>query len=700
MTHELATSDQALDPPTCEFQQCFRTYLPLYNDYTGSSLSLENDIQRPYDSLREIDFARLADVADTCITIADDFEEQLEDVNNRVGTVNGWTGNAADAFRGYLQQFQTGAQKIDEDLEAIADSIGEAVSAGRRVISDYVDAIGDIDFSGFDQPGHIQFMIDVERLIKPVGDVISALLDWLGDLIGVVLPLPGGHGGLLGMAEDLVMDAFGDVVDWILDTLGFSVDGFLVWIAGKVREYLDASFKGPFDTNLHLLHDAVAAATTGIQDAFQPMIYAATAVAENPFAALPVPPVDDPDQPPASQPPGGTRDSSAPDGSAAAGSMPGGTPPVASPASDAPTGSPTDLRAPKPDELPVGGRPGGADGHGGDARDLPAGAGWIADPSRLPPGWTIDPESRELLPPGGPGDAGVPDVHSAADHDVLHGGDGLHPRAVTDQAAGADGGPTSVSIRDGDLTVTVPADRGPDDGIQVTVTESEGHRAEYAVKIGDGGRPELVPIEPAGAATEPATEPATVGPPAGLPIGVTPGQTPAATVPAAVGFAGTADPAFASADEVSGELDGGDRGRLSGVISGGGHGAASGAVWGGPSFVSSGHSGSVSDGGQVMSGSVGAVGAGHGANPGGAQLASASDPGAGGPGGARLASVGDDPHGHSGAAVPMMPLTGAVSGGDDERRGGWQAPAGDLFDADFNADEASGQIHGVLGADT
>src|SRR5215211_4997713 len=264
----LETSDQALDS-AADFQQGFRTYLPLYNDYTGSSLSLEIDIQRPYDELREIDFGRLSDVAERCARIGDDFEEALEDVNTQVGTVNGWSGDAANAFRGYIQQFQTAAQTIDEDLEAIATATAEAVPAAQQVISEYVGAIGDIDFSGFDSTGDIRFMIEVERILKSAGAVIHAVLDWLGDLIGVPLPLPGGGGGLFGAVTGFVVDRFGDAVDFILDALGMSVDGFLEWIASKVREYLDASFKAPFETNLQLLNDAVDAARTGIQDTFQ-----------------------------------------------------------------------------------------------------------------------------------------------------------------------------------------------------------------------------------------------------------------------------------------------------------------------------------------------------------------------------------------------------------------------------------------------
>jgi hypothetical protein len=73
----LDTSDEALDS-AAGFQDGFREYLPLYNDYTGSALSLETDIQRPYDELREIDFRRLSEVAERGAAVADEFQETRE----------------------------------------------------------------------------------------------------------------------------------------------------------------------------------------------------------------------------------------------------------------------------------------------------------------------------------------------------------------------------------------------------------------------------------------------------------------------------------------------------------------------------------------------------------------------------------------------------------------------------------------------
>lgn len=600
------TSDQALDE-AAGFQEGFRTYLPLYNDYTGSSLSLEQDVQRPYDELREIDFARLSDVARRCRRLAGDFEEQLEDVNTHLASVDGWTGDAANAFRGHIQRFQTASQTIDEDLEAIAAATGDAVPAGQRVITEYVAAIGDIEFAGFDSPGDIQFMIDVERMLKSVGDVISAVTGWLGDLIGVALPLPGG--GLFGAVTGFVTDRIGDAVDVILDALGMSVDAFLEWIAAKVREYLDASFKTPFESNLRLLNDAVDEATAGIREAFQPIVDAAGAVTENPFAALPIPPEGDPIQPPA-----GTA--------VPGGAPPGGVPPAggvssvggAPPAGGAPSvGGVSSVGGVPPGGagMPGGEPPGGAQPvPGGRPDDLPRGAGWIADPSQLPHGWTVDAATGELLPPGAPGGAGDQEVHSPAGQDVLSGEASILPAGggtgppIDGALPGAESGPSQIAIRDGDVTITV-SPGGQDSGIEVGLTGGDG-------------------------------------------------DEPAATVATAVGFV-AAEPVGAP---VSGE------------------------VTGGPSYAT-GYLGGLPDGPV----STGAISGGHGVHhgSGAAQLATAADTGAAGPGAAQLASVGDEPRAgqHGGAGGPMMPITGAIAGGDGERRAGaWRVPGDDVFDTE------------------
>jgi hypothetical protein len=228
---------------------------------------------------------------------------------------------------------------------------------------------------------------------------------------------------------------------------------------------------------------------------------------------------------------------------------------------------------------------------------LPPGAGWVSDPASLPQGWTIDPGTGQLLPPGAPGSAGDPEVHSTSADALLHGGGGngvhgagpagTHAAGVTHPggaalpgagpavggppatggpgdplgaAHGAGGGPLGgapgavsngvtgsvVTVADNGVSLQISASDAGGPGAHIEVTDAEGQVSGYRVQIGPDGAPQLVP-DPAASAPAAATA---------LPASGTPD---AATTPTA---AGTPDAAGGAA---------------TGVTSGGG---------GGPSFGS------------------------------------------------------------------------------------------------------------------
>ncbi|HET8643037.1 MAG TPA: WXG100 family type VII secretion target, partial [Pseudonocardiaceae bacterium] len=295
----LATSDEALDG-AAGFQEGFREYLPLYNDYTGSALSLAADIQRPYDELREIDFRRLSGVAEEGAAVAGELQETRAELNATVAGVTSWSGDAANAFLAHLQRYQAAAQTIDDELGEIATTTGDAVRATRTVVAEYVETIGEIDFSGFDPPELVRILITIERMAMPVSELIDRLYDGIGDLIGMALPVfSSGGGGLFGsipgvsQVVDAASDVFGDLVGGVLDFFG-GADELLALASRLAREYLDASFRTPFENNLQLLDSAVQTATEGVTEAFRPMMDAAAAVTQEGFTALGEAPEDNP----------------------------------------------------------------------------------------------------------------------------------------------------------------------------------------------------------------------------------------------------------------------------------------------------------------------------------------------------------------------------------------------------------------------
>ena len=524
----LDTSDEALDG-AADFQQGFREYLPLYNEYTGAALSLETDIQRPYDELREIDFARLSEVAEQGAAIADGVQETREEINTKVGEVTGWTGDASNAFLAHIQRFQTAAQTVDGELGAIASATGEAVPAGQAVIAEYVATIRDIDFSGFDPPELIRILITIEGMAMSVSELVDRLYDGIGDLIGMALPVfSSGGGGLFGsipgvsQVVDAVSGFAGDLLGGVLDFFG-GADDLLALASRLARAYLDASFKQPFENNLELLHGAVAAATQGITEAFQPMVEAAGAVTPSGFTALGDAPEDDPaeQQPPGGgQPPGSTQPVSDPGGPPAGGGPPpgggggsGGGPvgPVTPPGGG---GGPVEPATPPgtgglPVQPPGGGGSGPTPpigdgpptppaGDGGPPDDLPPGAGWVADPSQLPDGWTVDPETGELLPPGAPGGEGDPEVHSPEGEAVLD-GNGPGDVSILPVPGGVPETPSEITMQIGDLTLTISgADGGTGDGLGLTLTDADGDSTRYEIRVDENGVPQLVPVEDSG----------------------------------------------------------------------------------------------------------------------------------------------------------------------------------------------------------
>src|SRR5215470_8241608 len=777
LTHgrNLDTSDEALDG-AADFQRGFQEYLPLYNDYTGSSLSLQDDIQRPYDELREIDFRRLSEVAEHSAAIADEFQQTREEINTRAAGVTGWSGDAANAFQAYIQRFQTAAQTTDGELGQIASVTGEAVPAAQAIIAEYVDTIGEIDFSGFDSPEVIRILITIERMAMSVSELVDRLYDGIGDLIGMALPVfSSGGGGLfgsipvVGQIVDAASDLVGDFIGGVLDFFG-GADDLLALASRLARSYLEASFKQPFEDNLDLLNSAVETAKQGITQVFQPVTDAAGAVTLEGFTALgdapavgPQPPSSSPTPgtggpvppgtgasipagtggpvpgtgtgepvPAGSQPSGGTGPGS-PSTSAVPGAVPAGTSgtaampdPVGSPGTAAmpdpvgppgtaampdPVGPPGTATMPEavgspgvaampepvsssgtgavpgaltaagvsgtvtmpeapsaagggvpatgpgaepfqPEPLPVD--TGAGDGPGGRPDDLPPGAGWIADPSQLPQGWTVDPQTGELLPPGATGGLDDPRVHSPQGQAVLD-GPGLADVATLPSTGDVAGTGHEV-MRLGDRTIEFSDVGRPGEAVGFTLSDADGASARYEIRIDDHGNPQVVP---------------------------------ATTVPAAEGFAsgtvsgGSGSGSAGEVGAVPGSVPGGVPGAIGGEISTGdsGHAAAS----------QSGHmaTGWVSFGSDPAVESTGEPGA----EPaeGSARLASASTASDSGtlspPGEAHLASAAEDTRAaqQGGSGAPFMPMGGAAGsgGGDDERHGGiWQVPGADVFEAD------------------
>ena len=144
---------------------------------------------------------------------------------------------------------------------------------------------------------------------------------------------------------------------------------------------------------------------------------------------------------------------------------------------------------------------------------LPPGAGWVSDPRDLPRGWTIDPTTGQLRPPDVPGRGGDPEVHSAAERELLGGNGQGHlgsatssalteasgvgrtttPLGAADAGLPRDGVTASViTVTDHGVSLQISAADAGGAGAHLRVTDASGEVSGYRVEIGADGHPHLV----------------------------------------------------------------------------------------------------------------------------------------------------------------------------------------------------------------
>ena len=362
----------------------------------------------------------------------------------------------------------------------------------------------------------------------------------------------------------------------MLDAFGFgeNIEELVSWVAGVARDYLDATFKSPFEANQELFESSTQTAAEATTAGFQPMIDAAGQIQQISYDEAPIDdpgdrpgPTDEtggqqPDQQPT--PPGSTDDATTPSQTGPGDTTtPSGTQPTSPTGTEQPTGTQPNTTPPTPPTPPtpqipepeVPGqnngpdtgtpqtRPTGLPDNAGWISDpsklppgwttnpatgeltpptgqdpqysqvpgetpgaptlpkqgipegLPPGAGWVADPSALPQGWTVDPATGEMFAPDDPAGESFPEAHSAQGEAALAGDVPGGDMPGGDMPGGGQPG-GEVVVEDGDREITVSGLSGPGDGVDVTITESDGTKTEYEISLDENGQPELSPDSP------------------------------------------------------------------------------------------------------------------------------------------------------------------------------------------------------------
>jgi hypothetical protein len=685
---EFRTSDEILDTgrPGLEF---FARFQPMYDEaaaivgtgsYRGQGL---DQLRRSYDDLRGIDFSMMRVDAEHLRTAVESAENNQHNLDRYWGRLSSWTGSAAGAARQHRDRVDSLAIGFLDKAGKGSAAITGAVSAIEHTLGSYVRGVKslDSDLCGGMTPEEVRGAIRAAR-----GDVENADAYWfLAKLLDASMGVP----------------TFG--VSWLLDWMGYGasdqVERVRQQIADAARQSL-ANYIRQYDDKRSFFDRYTKAVREAVKRIYDTMLAAMKPMEDDAFRELTGGGGGNQGTDPSGSQPGRTPGvppvpPGAPPGPPGSGQPPGGSPPV----------------RPMPYPLPGGVEPPWMPGRqpqtvtirNGDSTvtvSSPDGQGrvrvTVADGNGPPRSYDLDfGQSTTSTAATGPAGAGpVPPVPPPAGTGQAPGGTGpgLGVPPVGPVGGGAGGGarpgaggrpggvPTApaprlpsslfpwtdkpvetlrpdedgtVTIRDGDTTITVDPDENSDQ-VTLTLDDGKGHQTTYRLDYSDPAHPTL--------REGPAVEPSVFGPTGGFGSPVSP--LPGMPVPHAGSIPGL-DPIG-----VGGGGGGGGGGSLAGI------GAMSGPAPGG-----------VPAGGQLEQGSfTGQLSGGQGGAPGGPAPAAAGPAQGGG--------------GMMGGGMPMGAMGAGTQGGEDKERGGnrWLNKEG-VFADDPTQRERAVKAGGVIGED-
>ncbi|MGW0522443.1 hypothetical protein [Crossiella sp. NPDC003009] len=195
---DIGKSDELLDAarPALVF---FDRFLPLYNKWKYSSLSLQEEVYGKFDRFRGIDFARFR--ADS---------ESLRSVRQELGAADAvmrkaydglsanWRGKAADAATEHIDKYLTVNDEVNRRFTTVSAHTDNLTNGMVRDVQRYaseVIALYSTDCGGY-TPHQVDEMIKFVRgeTDMPLANLYNNLLSWTGDSPADVvkeLPTPG-----------------------------------------------------------------------------------------------------------------------------------------------------------------------------------------------------------------------------------------------------------------------------------------------------------------------------------------------------------------------------------------------------------------------------------------------------------------------------------------------------------------------------
>jgi hypothetical protein len=160
-----ATSDDILQPGS-RGMHFFEYFIPPYKSWTGSGPDLTNDIEKVYDNLRGINFAKFRADA-TQLTMSHgkltDITMNLSTDTNSLGGF--WQGAAAQAAQQYCGTFIQNAQTVTDGTTAASQVISDSMKAIETAVLQRAQAVLKMyatDIGGF-SPNDIMQIIDAAK---------------------------------------------------------------------------------------------------------------------------------------------------------------------------------------------------------------------------------------------------------------------------------------------------------------------------------------------------------------------------------------------------------------------------------------------------------------------------------------------------------------------------------------------------------
>jgi uncharacterized membrane protein YgcG len=168
-----ATSDEILDPGS-KGLLFFQQFIPPYQNWVGSAPDMTNDIQKVYDNLRGINFAKFRADATQLSASHGKLADSTMNLSTATNSLGGfWQGPAAQAAQQYCGTFVQNGKTVTDGTNAASQLITDQIKAIETAVLQRSQAVLQMyanDVGGFDA-ADVQRIIDAAKLSADDGEL-------------------------------------------------------------------------------------------------------------------------------------------------------------------------------------------------------------------------------------------------------------------------------------------------------------------------------------------------------------------------------------------------------------------------------------------------------------------------------------------------------------------------------------------------